>query len=123
VTGDAERRDPGPTGPRRLLLLVALAAAAIVAVVAVSAAVGNPARQVETGVVVSVEATGLTAVQGFSIRTADGRTVDFRIVATENAAAFPPAHLTEHKVTLARVRVTYVDRGGTREAVRIEDAE
>jgi hypothetical protein len=83
---------------------------------------GGPGRQVETGIVVAVQATGLTAVQGFSIRTTDGRTVDFRIEALENAATFPPGHLAEHSVTLVPIRVTYLVRDEVRFALRIEDA-
>ena len=55
-------------------------------------------------------------------RTADGRTVDFRVGALENASSFPPGHLAEHKVTLIPVRVTYVEEAGEPVAVRLEDA-
>jgi hypothetical protein len=98
-------------------------AVAVVAVAIAAATIfGGPGRQVETGIVVSVQATGITAVQGFSIRTIDGRTVDFRIEAIENAASFPPGHLSEHKVSLVPVQVTFIDRDGSHLAVRIEDA-
>ncbi len=111
-----------PPGRGRLVVLLAAAAAVVVLVVAAVAIAGGPARQVETGIVVAVEATGITSVQGFSIRTADGRTVDFRVGAIENAAEFPPGHLSEHKVSLVPVRVTFVDRDGGHVALRIEDA-
>jgi hypothetical protein len=115
--------EPTPAAPGRGRIVL-LAAVAIVVVLAAIAAtkLGGPGRQVETGIVVAVKATSLTAVQGFSIRTVDGRTVDFRIVSIENASTFPPGHLAEHKVSLVPVRVTYLDRGGAHEAVRIEDA-
>jgi hypothetical protein len=109
-------------GPRRLLVLGLIVVAVVAVAVGAATVLGGPGRQVETGIVVSVEATGLSAVQGFSIRTTDGRTVDFRIVSIENASTFPPGHLAVHKVSLVPVRVTYVDRGGGHEAVRIEDA-
>jgi hypothetical protein len=112
---------PAAPGRSRIVLIAAVAIVVVLAAVAASA-LGGPGRQVETGIVVAVEATSLSAVQGFSIRTVDGRTVDFRIVSIENATTFPPGHLAEHKVTLVPVRVTYVDRGGAHEAVRIEDA-
>ena len=50
---------------------------------------GGPGRQVETGVVVAVQATSLSDVQGFSIRTADGRTVDFRVGTHRERDAVP----------------------------------
>ena len=110
-------------GPyRRLALLLAGAVAAVVLVVVVITAMDGPGRQVETGIVVAVRATSLTSVLGFSIRTADGRTVDFRVGALENASTFPPGHLAEHKVTLIPVRVTYVEEAGEAVAVRLEDA-
>ena len=113
---------PDRTGLGRLLVLGVLVVAVVVLAIAASTALGGPGRQVETGIVVAVEATSLSSVQGFSIRTTDGRTVDFRIVSLENAATFPPGHLAEHKVSLVPVRVTYVDGGTGHEAVRIEDA-
>jgi hypothetical protein len=109
-------------GSRRLLILGLIVVAVVAVAIGATTVLGGPGRQVETGIVVSVEATSLSAVQGFSIRTTDGRTVDFKIVAIENAATFPPGHLAEHKVSLVPVRVTYVDRNGSHEAVRIEDA-
>jgi hypothetical protein len=109
-----------PRGGRLAVLGVAVIAVILVAVAAT--ALGGPGRRVETGIVVSVEATSLSQVHGFSIRTSDGRTVDFRIASLENAATFAPGHLAEHKVSLVPVRVTYVDRDGAHEAVRIEDA-
>ncbi|HEX2755215.1 MAG TPA: hypothetical protein VHM48_07110 [Candidatus Limnocylindrales bacterium] len=113
---------PATPGPRRLLALAVAVVAVVAVAVAAATAFGGPARQVETGIVVAVEATSLSSVQGFSIRTVDGRTVDFRVGSIENAATFPPGHLSEHKVSLAPIRVTFVDRDGAHVAVRIEDA-
>lgn len=109
--------------PRRRLAILLGAVVAIVFLAVVAATVlGGPGRRVDTGVVVAVQATGLSSVQGFSIRTADGRTVDFRVGSIENATAFPPVHLAEHKVSLIPIRVTYVDQDGGHVAVRLEDA-
>ena len=116
---DGSRRSPGRG---RLAVLVAAAVAAVlVAIVAVNV-LGGPGRRVETGVVVAVQATSLTDVHGFSIRTQDGRTVDFRVGNLENAVQFPPGHLAEHKVSLVPIRVTYVQEATGPVAVRIEDA-
>ena len=116
-------RGEGGLSPRsRLAVLVVIAAAATILAIAVATVVRAPGRETETGVVVAVEATSLSNVQGFSIRTTDGRTIDFRVGTIENATAFAPGHLAEHKVTLVPIRVTYVDDGGAHVAVRLEDA-
>jgi hypothetical protein len=112
---------PG-TGRRRLLLLVGAVALVILLALGATMAFGGPGRQVETGVVVAVQATSLSNVQGFSIRTSDGRTVDFRVGTIENATQFAPGHLAEHKVSLVPIRVTYIQTSGGLEAVRLEDA-
>jgi hypothetical protein len=112
----------GPTGGRRLAILLGTVVA-VVALTAVAATIlGGPGRRVETGIVVAVEATSLTSVQGFSIRTSDGRTVDFRLGALEDASAFPPGHLAEHRVSLVPIQVTYIDRDGSHVAVTLVDA-
>ncbi|HEY8847060.1 MAG TPA: hypothetical protein VIM24_10405 [Candidatus Limnocylindrales bacterium] len=118
-----DRAKPGGlTGPRRIAILAGIVVAMVIFAAVAAIVLGGPGRRVETGVVVGVEATGLTSVQGFSIRTADGRTVDFRIGTLENGATFPPGHLGEHRVTLVPIRVTYVDQDGMHVAVRLEDA-
>ncbi len=111
-----------PAGGRRLAILGAAVVGAVVLAAAAAALLGGPGRQTETGIVVAVQATSLSNVEGFTIRTTDGRTVDFRIGRLENAATFPPGHLATHKVTLVPVRVTYVIEDGADVAVRIEDA-
>ena len=121
----APATDParGPlTGQRRLLVLLGGVALIVLLVVGATMVFGGPGRQVETGVVVAVEATSLSDVQGFSIRTADGRTVDFRVGTIENATQFAPGHLAEHKVSLVPIRVTYVQTSDGLHAVRLEDA-
>ena len=115
-------RGARPAPAARLAILGAIVVAVVLLAVAATTILGRPGRQVETGVVTAVEATGLTSVQAFTIRTADGRTVEFRVGAIENASTFAPGHLAEHKVSLVPVRVTYTDEGGARVAVRIEDA-
>jgi hypothetical protein len=118
-TGRAASR---PAGASRLVILIAAVAAIVVLAVAVTTILGRPGRQVETGIVVAVEATSLSDVQGFSIRTTDGRTVDFKVGTIENATVFAPGHLAEHKVSFVPIRVTYVDEAGSHVAVRLEDA-
>jgi hypothetical protein len=106
------------TGVVGIGLLIALAAVAVVLV----ATLGRASAQTETGLVVSVDASSLTDVRGFSIRTNDGRTVVFRIGVLENGAAFPPGHLLEHQATGVKVVVTYREDNGELVAIRLEDA-
>ena len=74
------------------------------------------------GVIVGVQAQGLTDVQGFTLRTADGTTVAFRIGNLENGDEFPPGHLVEHQATAQQVRVWYRAEGDLKVAIRLEDA-
>ena len=110
------------TGARRWALVFAVAVVAVTLAIVVVVTLGGPVRRTETGVVVAVQATSLQSIQGFSIRTSDGRTVDFRVGKLEYVPTFPPGHLTEHRATLRPVLVTYVDEAGSRVAIRIEDA-
>lgn len=103
--------------------LVALAALGAIAAVLFGCGrddAGN--RLVETGVVVEVDAASLTEVLGFTLRTADGRTVEFVVGPLENPAEFPPSHLAAHRADGEPVRVTYEQAGTDRVAIRLEDA-
>jgi hypothetical protein len=99
-------------------LVIALVAAAAFFV----SVTAQPPRQTETGVVIAVDATSLTNVTGFTIRTPDGRTVAFTLGQLENASQFAPGHLNEHVATAVPVLVTYHDENGRRVVVRLEDA-
>ncbi len=109
------------TPGRRAVALSFLGIALIVVAVVVGLSFSRPANRIETGVVVAVDAVSLTDVRGFTIRTADGRTVVFRVGRLENGAAFPPGHLAEHAATATQVVVTYRTEDGALVAVRIED--
>jgi hypothetical protein len=122
LTTDSPAAAPAAAGRRRLLILLAIVVAVVVLAVVAANVLGGPGRQVETGIVVDVHARSLTDIQGFSIRTADGRTVAFRMGTLENATSFAPGHLAEHKVSLVPVRVTYVQEADGPVAVRLEDA-
>lgn len=108
---------------RALPLIGAVVALAVIAIVLASGLGddGPGDGGVETGVVVAVDAQGLTDVRGFSLRTGDGRTIDFRVGRLENAAEFPPAHLSVHLADGFPVRVTFEMDGSQRVAVRLED--
>lgn len=74
------------------------------------------------GVVTRVEASGLAAVSGFTLRTTDGVVLDFAIGTLENGAEFPPGHLAEHQATAEAVRVSFRVEGSRLVAYRIDDA-
>lgn len=109
---------------RRLLpALVAAAALAAIAVVVFGWGRSDQGdRLVETGVVVDVDAVSLTEVLGFTLRTSDGRTVEFLVGPLENPGEFPPSHLAAHRADGVPVRVTYQLGGPDRVAIRLEDA-
>jgi hypothetical protein len=99
-----------------------LGAVVAIGVISIALASGLGDEKVETGVVVAVDAQGLTDVQRFTLRTSDGRTIEFQVGRLQNAAQFPPAHLGVHLQDSVPVRVTFELSGTERVAVRLEDA-
>jgi hypothetical protein len=74
--------------------------------------------------VVSIDSVGMGRVDGFTLRTSDGRIIDFDTRETRfDATRFPPGHLQEHRALAEPVRVTYQLRDGVRRVIRLEDAE
>ena len=104
------------------VVLIGIAIGALALGLVVVSAFGRQAPQTDSGLVTAVEASGLTNVRGFTIRTDDGRTVVFRIGVLENGAQFPPGHLLEHRATGVKIVVTYRPENGELVAVRLEDA-
>ena len=80
-----------------------------------------PASPVD-GVLVDIDASGLTQVTGFTLRTNDGTEIPFRLGVLENGTEFPPGHLAEHLATSAPVRVYFRPDGADLVVYRIEDA-
>ena len=74
------------------------------------------------GVVISVDASGLTDVRGFVLRASGGFSFDFVLGPLENATEFPPGHLAEHQATSQPVRVYFRVENGRRVVYRLEDA-
>jgi hypothetical protein len=74
------------------------------------------------GVIVAVDATSLSDVRGFTLRTAGGAAFEFKLGVLENPTAFPPGHLAEHQATSAPVLVYFRIEGGERVVYRLEDA-
>ena len=60
------------------------------------------------GIVVAIDQSSLTDVHGFTLRTADGSTVKYRLEAGRLASdSFVPGHLREHLALSAPVCVTH----------------
>jgi hypothetical protein len=83
----------------------------------------EPTLLQETGLVTDVQQSSLTSVEGFHLRTADGRTVEFSTVGTRFDAAFPVQHLGEHVALAQPITVTYKLVDGRNEVVSLADAE
>jgi hypothetical protein len=74
------------------------------------------------GIVVGVDATGLSNVTSFRLRTDDGRTLTFGLAELRDRVDFPPGHLNEHVANSVRVRVWYRDDAGKLQALWLDDA-
>jgi hypothetical protein len=116
---------------RRTRNLFALAFGVVIVVTAAAALLlggskadpGPPAdARTVVGVIVGVDSAGLDKVNGFTLRTTDQGSIEFRIGVLENGAQFPPGHLVEHQASAQPVRVWYQTDGSARVAIRLEDA-
>ena len=106
----------------RLGLVVALIGLALVGVAVVTGAFAQGDRT-ETGWVTEIDDRSLTEVAAFTLRTADGRLVEFTVGRlTLDATSFPAGHLREHRLLNTPVVVTYREEGGSRVALRLQDA-
>ena len=81
-----------------------------------------PAQDPIEGVVTHVESTGLDSVTAFTLRAVDGKMYRIVIGRLQNAAQFPPGHLTEHAANSEPIRVSWLALGDTIIATRLEDA-
>ena len=96
-----------------------------VAALATGLAAGGctPTLLTETGLVTSVTSTSLVSIDGFQLRTQDGRTLDF---STKDLPyredGFPPQHLREHQALAQPVTVTYRVTDGRNDVVKLQDA-
>lgn len=83
----------------------------------------EPTLHQETGLVVDVQQSSLTSVDGFHLRTRDGRVVELSTRQTSFDLAFPVQHLGEHLALAQPVTVTYKVIDGRNEVVKLADAE
>lgn len=121
------------SGPRGVAgaVLLGLAIAASAAACAPGSGSASPASSASAtttltspvdGVLVAIDAAGLSQVKGFTLRLNDGREIVFKIGVLENGAQFPPGHLAEHMATSTPIRVSFRDEAGEHVAYRLEDA-
>lgn len=73
------------------------------------------------GVVTKVESSGLTQVEGFTVRAEGGNELYEIKVDDDTNFAFPPAHLNEHRVSGEPVAVEVDNRSGSLFATTIDD--
>jgi hypothetical protein len=74
------------------------------------------------GLIIAIERTGLTEVQGFTFRTDAGEEIPFLLGRLENEAEFPPSHLAEHMAAGDVLEVHFRLEGAGLVAYRIEHA-
>jgi hypothetical protein len=101
---------------RALLVCIALVAGTGI----VSAC--EPTLQQATGIVVDIRQSSLTSVEGFDLRTTDGRTVDFSTLTTKFDVSFPVQHLGDHMALAQPITVTYRVVDDRNEVVKLADA-
>lgn len=105
-----------PQAGRALLLAMAL----LLGIGTIAAC--QPTLYSESGLVVDVQQSSLTSVEGFRLRTADGRVVEFSTVGTRFDRDFPVQHLGEHLALAQPITVTYRITDGRNEVVKLADA-
>ena len=75
------------------------------------------------GIVIDVKSASVTQVDTFTLRTAEGRELLFRIGPLElDGDAFPAGHLREHMALGEPIRVAFRDENGSSVAYRLTDA-
>ncbi|MDQ3987189.1 MAG: hypothetical protein M3280_11925 [Actinomycetota bacterium] len=74
-----------------------------------------------TGVVTDVDASGLTQVESFTVRTEADQTYEI-FIADDADLGFPPAHLNEHRISGEPVEVQVDQRGDKLFATSVLDA-
>jgi hypothetical protein len=90
---------------------------------AISIAACEPTLLQETGLITDIRQPSLTTVEGFVLRTSDGRSVDFSTRNTRFEVAFPVQHLGEHLALAQPITVTYRVVDGRNEVVKLADAD
>ena len=87
-----------------------------------AAPTSEPPASPVVGIVVGVDSTGLGRVAGFTVRIADGSTIEFELGFLENPTEFPPSHIAEHLASSQPVRVSFIAESSRLVVYRLEDA-
>lgn len=84
----------------------------------------DPGVERVSGLVTRIDTLGVGRVQGFTLRTTDGTTLDFVFDGGTDLSAggWPPDHLQEHLALAEGVAVEYRTDRGRRIAIRLGDA-
>ncbi|MFI5255305.1 MAG: hypothetical protein ACHQ15_07605 [Candidatus Limnocylindrales bacterium] len=100
---------------------LAVAAATLLALVLVGGC--DDGSKIVRGIVVSVDQTSFTHVDGFILRTADGQLLKFVIIdIPAGSGSFPPVHLRDHLASALAIDVRYEVDNGQLIALRLADA-
>ena len=89
------------------------------------AACGGNGEHKANGVIIDVQATSLTELASFTLRTNDGDTLVFYVApdaAADPVEGFFPSHMRTHAVAAEQVTVTYREEQGDLLALRLEHA-
>jgi hypothetical protein len=101
---------------RRVLALV------LVVAVAVSAGACADDAIIVRGIVVDIQQSSFTRVDGFTLRTSDGRLLRFVIgYIGPSSGSFPPIHLRDHLASALPIDVRYVIQHDENVALRLAD--
>lgn len=83
----------------------------------------EPTPQRVTGIVIAADGPDSATVDTFTLRTADGRLVNFNVGTLDVANGLPAPHLREHLVNGEPITVTFQVQNGVNVATRYVDAE
>jgi hypothetical protein len=106
-----------------LRLVLASALFAAVAGIACAGGSGNGTKSV-TGVVIDVQASSLTKLDGFTLHTDNDKTLKFKVAPDADRDpqnGFAAGHLRTHALGATKVRIFYREENGQLLAFRLED--
>ena len=99
-------------------------AASILIALAIGACGGENSEKSAVGVIIDVQASSLTEIDSFTLRTNEGQTLVFRIAPDARPdleEGFVPGHLRSHAALAEQVEVFYREESGELLALRLVD--